>query len=440
GVVVVGGGAALAVGLGGSSGTTSTRDSEPALGGAPSTAAISPTSAAGAAVPPTPAQRSLPPGGALPPPTGALGKLQGPSAKSFWTQDTTGRVTSLAAAEGMLVVATDSDVTGFDYGGSAKWGPLPAGGIAGSGNGVVDSGVVYLVASFAGGAPGQVAVLALDLMTGSPRWTTPLPPDPSPLTGVRVAGVLGGKVFVVGTAGSTPAMWALDVASGSSVWNKAGVQYATLTVPAGGEQVLAAGSPDPNTPVTAAALDVDTGDQAWAHQLGTSVDYSHVSLSKAVSAGDRYVLLSSTPDGDVLAAGNTATGQDAWTSKLPEPAGDAGTVSLITRSPDSSAVIALSRRGVYAVEAQTGKVLWQSQGTESFVTSADGGTPQIADGNVYVCDQKGGWWAVDLATGRTRWRYAATRPEVAADPVWIAVSGGVVTSAGSLLTMILAKG
>ncbi|MBS2553924.1 PQQ-binding-like beta-propeller repeat protein, partial [Catenulispora sp. NL8] len=419
------------------SGTTPTVNSEPVVGGAPSTV---PTSAAGATAPPTPGRRSLPPGGALPPPTGALGKLQGPSAGSFWTLNIPGLVTSLAAADGMLVVATDSEVTGFDYGGSTKWGPLPAGGIAGSGNGVVDSGVVYLVALFAGGAPGQVAVWALDLMTGSPRWTTPLPPDPSPLQGVRVAGVLGGKVFVVGTAGSTPVVWALDVASGSSLWNKAGAQYATLTVPADGRQVLAVGSPDPATPVTAAVLDVDTGDQAWAHQLGTSVDYSQVSLNKAVFAGDRYILLSSTPDGDVLAAGNTATGQDAWTSKLPEPAGDAGTVSLVTRSPDSSAVIALSRRGVYSVEAETGKVLWQSQGTESFVTSSDGGAPQIADGNVYVCDQKGGWWAVDLATGRTRWHYAATRPAAAADPVWIAVSGGVVTSAGSLLTMVLAKG
>jgi outer membrane protein assembly factor BamB len=126
---------------------------------------------------------------------------------------------------------------------------------------------------------------------------------------------------------------------------------------------------------------------------------------------------------------------------LPEPVGDAGTLAFVTRSPGLASVVALSSHGLYAVDVASGRVLWQSQGTESFDTASDAGAPQFADTNVYVYDQTGAWWAVDLPTGRTRWRYPVVAGfEQGAEPVWLAVPGGVVVSAGGTVTMLPAHG
>ena len=447
-VVVVGGGAALAVGLnGGDSGTTPTAAAEPSTGTGSSIGAVPSTSAPGAGAPSSanavtpPPRHPLPPTGPLSAPTGAAGSLQGPEAAAFWMLPNVDQVTSLAAGEGVLVVCGDAGVAGYDLGANLKWGPVQAAGVPGSGNGVVAGGVVYLIVGSgagSGSASGGGEVLALDVKTGAEKWRAPLPPEAGP--GARIGGALGGMVFVVGTLASSPFLWALDVADGKSPWQKSGPQYATLAVPASGTQILAAGAPGAAVPVSAEAVDLRSGDQAWARQLGTSVDYSRVSLSKAVYAGQRYIVLGGAPDADSLVAGTTTSGQDAWTSKLPESAGDAGTLGLLAGSPDGTAVVALSRRAVYVVEAGSGKFLWQSQGSEMFDTGSDSGAPQIADGNVYVHDQKGTWWAVDLASGKTRWRYQSSGYTPGSEPVWLAVSGGVVVSVGGKLALVPANG
>jgi outer membrane protein assembly factor BamB len=312
--------------------------------------------------------------------------------------------------------------------------------VAGTGNGVVSDGVVYLIVATSGqaGATTGGDLIALDVRTGGQKWRTPMPQGS--WLDVRVGGVLTGVVFVVGSSGAAPFLWAVDAVSGAGLWQKDGVQFTALMVPAVGTQIMTAGSPDPNTPVTAVAIDIRTGDQEWTHQLGTSVDYSHVSLNKAAYAGDRYVLLVAAQDTDGLFAGFPSSGEMAWNLPLPEPQGDAGTVALITRSPDSNAVFAVSRRGLYAADARAGRLLWQSQGTEFFATGSDSGAPQVADGNVYVYDQKGTWWAVDAASGKTRWKYTADGFDRGTDPLWIALAGGVVFSAGGKLVMIAAKG
>lgn len=446
-VVVVGGGAVAMAGLGGSSGTTTAAASNPAtssVGAAPSTAvstAASPAAPGGAA--PTSAalpsgagqQHPLPPTGALPPPNGAAGALQGPAAAPFWELDGVGRVTSMASGEGMLVVLGDSGVSGYDLGGNPKWGPVPASGVPGSGNGVVASGVVYLVV--ASGAGGDL--LALDVKTGAQKWRTPMPVPSA--TGARIGGVLTGAVFVVGIAGALPFLWSVDAGSGAQRWMKSGVQFTTLAVPTDGTQVVVAGAPGPDAAGTIAGVDVGNGDQVWARPLKTSVDYSRVSVSMAASAGEVYVsLLVDAQNPGTLVGGAASSGQDKWNASLPEAPGEAGTLALITCSSGSAAVVAVSHHGLYAVDLSSGRVLWQSQGADSFNTVSDAGAPQIADGIVYVYDDKGTWWAVDLASGRTRWQYAAAGFDGAADPVWVAVSGGLVLCTGGRLAMVAARG
>ena len=129
-----------------------------------------------------------------------------------------------------------------------------------------------------------------------------------------------------------------------------------------------------------------------------------------------------------------------WNSPLPVPPADVGSIALITCLPEANAVVVLSRHGIYAADVRTGDVQWQSQGTESFATASDAAAPQSADGNVYVPDQQGTWWAVDVATGRTRWKYTVPGYDPNTDPVWIAVPGGVVIAAGGTLVLISAEG
>jgi outer membrane protein assembly factor BamB len=447
--VVVGAGAAF-VGLGGSSGTTPAAAAKPptspgsgaGVGAAPPTTAPSSTAAglpapSSSAVPSGAGTRHpLPPTGALPPPTGAAGRLQGPAVTPFWELPVTGGISSMAAGEGTLVVSGDQGVSGYDLGGNPLWGPVQAVGAPGSGNGVVASGAVYLIA---GSSVGGGDLLALDLRTGAQKWRTPLPAGSQ--LGARVGGVLNGTVFVIGTSGAAPYLWAVDATRGTTRWQKTGVQFATLAVPSDGRQIVAAGVTGPDTAGTVGALDIGTGDPVWSQPLKSWVDYSRPSVSRATFDGAMYVsLLVDAQDGGTLVGGTTDGGQTRWSTPLTPPAGDTGPLARITRSPDGTAVVAVSRHGVYAADPRTGRILWQSQGTESFDTASDTGAPQIVDGIVYLHDQKGSWWTVDLATGRTRWQYAVPGFDGATEPVWVAASGGVVLFTGGKLALVAAHG
>lgn len=442
-VVAVGGGTAVAVGLGGSSGTTTAADVQPSkgpVGAVPPAGGLTGSGAASSAsaMPPV-ERRPLPSAGPLSPAGGAAGALEGPDAAAFWQMPDVGRVDSLAVGEGVLVVAGAAGVSAFDLGSNPKWGPSQDVGVPGSGNGVVAAGVVYLlVTSGQGAAAGGPELLALDLKSGEPKWRIPAPPAAAP--GMRVGGVAGDAVFVIGMSGGLPFLWAVNASDGRSLWQTSGVEFATLAVPPTGGQILTAGVPDPNAEGSYAAVNIGTGAQVWTRPLRTSVDYSHVSLSKAAYAGDRYVLLLGAQNGDSLVGGFVDGGQTTWSTAVPEPAGDAGSLAFVTSSPDGKGVVALSRRGVYAADASSGAILWQSQGTQPFNTASDAGAPQFADGNVYLYDQQGTWWAVDFATGRTRWKYSFAAFDQGTEPVWSAVPGGVVIHAGGGLVMIAANG
>jgi outer membrane protein assembly factor BamB len=383
-------------------------------------------------------QRPLPSSGPLPPAVGAAGTLEGPDAAAFWQMAGVGRIDSLAVGDGVLVVCGEAGVSGYDLGSNPKWRSSQAFGVPGSGNGVVAGGVVYLIVSAVQGSDvGGVELLALDLKTGEQKWRVPALPSGG--TGMRIGGAFSETVFVAGTAGGLPFLWAVSASDGRSLWQKTGVEFATLAVPSAGDQILTAGAADPNSQGSYMAVNIGSGAQVWSRPLRTSIDYGHVSLSKAAYAGDRYVLLGGL-NGDSLFGGLADGGQTTWSTALPEPDGDAGSLAFVTSTPDGNAVVALSHHGVYAADASSGAILWRSQGTQSFDTASDVGAPQFADGNVYLYDQQGTWWAVDFATGRTRWKYSFARFEQGTEPVWSAVPGGVVVSADGGIVMIAANG
>ena len=319
---------------------------------------------------------------------------------ALWQLAGVGQVSSLAFGDGVLVVSGQNGVSGYDLGSNPKWGPVKVAGAVGAGNGVVAGGVAYLiVASDMATAGGDL--LALDVRSGAQKWRVQMLQGAS---GVRVAGVSGGVVFVVGMAGPAPFVAALDAADGKLLWQKSGVEFATLALPADGTRILAAGTQAPNSAGTCAALDGRTGEQVWARPLDAAVGTGSVSLSKLACAGDRRL-----PGPGRAERRRPGRGHGGRRPARVErgPAG-AGRRRGDARVRDALARPGLGRRPVrprlYAVDVASGRVLWQSQGTESFNTASDAGAPQLADTNVYVCDQTGAWWAVDLPTGRTRWR------------------------------------
>jgi outer membrane protein assembly factor BamB len=92
---------------------------------------------------------------------------------------------------------------------------------------------------------------------------------------------------------------------------------------------------------------------------------------------------------------------------------------------------------VYAVDAKTGQQKWKT-GVADQSTSLEhmeSGAPQVADGNVYVLDSKNTLWALDAATGATRWKYAFP-----VAPQWIAGGGFVYAAYGSASVAIKASG
>lgn len=449
GAVVVAGGAAAAVSFGGSSGTVpeAARSSPPA-GAQPSVPVPSSTAAAPAPSSSVPAavRKPLPPSGPLPAPGGQAGVLDGPVAQAYWSVRAEGDVCSIVAAGGAVVCLAERGLTAYDLGGNVLWGPLPVAGVRGSGNGAVAQDVAYFVAQ--GGAPvvgAPLELVAVDVKGGGQKWRTPLPNDE--WAQVRVCGVAGGVLLVAANAAGTPVLGALDAATGRPLWDKAGVEYTTVAVPSGGASgpgggasVLTAGAHDAFSGVIVQFLDAHTGAAAWSQTLQTDVDYSRPSFSKAAFAGVQYVLLGGAMGADGLFAGALTSGQRVWDLPLNVVAEDQGALAHVVRAPDADIVFVTTPHGLYAADAAAGRLLWQTQCPDELATQPVGAAPQSADGNVYVYDHTGTWWAVDAASGRTRWRFAMPASGVDPDPAWVAAPGGVVAGTGGMLTMITAAG
>ncbi|MFC9592358.1 PQQ-binding-like beta-propeller repeat protein [Streptomyces sp. NPDC056944] len=350
----------------------------------------------------------------------------GPEAKPLWTAPVSEPVVQIAGEGGTVVAFSAKHIWAFDPAGRRRWGPvahLPdssAGAIEGS-IAAVSGGMAYAVLRRGAGEL-EKALRAIRLDTGAEAWTLPAPYK-SP-TGVGVAGVLDGTVYLTGTAGASmidpkkgfqivagPMLWAVDVAKRKTAWNSiltdTAVKYpqGRLFVPSSGTRLLWASKNTDGSAQTMAALDVRTRKFAWEQPSpGAATDpmerltdgrYDHWTDGPHSSAGGLFLHVT-----DRLRAVDPANGHVVWTS--PEVA-----LKAAVASPDGRTVYATARARdalaitVYAFDARGGTVRWA--GT---IADATGALPvlQSADDTVYL-SAGGHLWALDAADGEVRWHH-----------------------------------
>jgi outer membrane protein assembly factor BamB len=181
------------------------------------------------------------------------------------------------------------------------------------------------------------------------------------------------------------------------------------------------------------ALDAATGALLWEHgpegygffltpAVSNGVVYAAATVE--VKNNDNYIVLNN------LYALDAATGSLLWQSPLTP------TVQQFQFAPTTPAVAngvvyigsASFPYGMYAIDAHTGRHLWQ------FRTTAPVSSPAVANGVVYLSTQDGNLYAFDAGTGAVLWRYAIgeaihgsnsylSSPAVVNGMVYIAVPG-----------------
>jgi len=144
------------------------------------------------------------------------------------------------------------------------------------------------------------------------------------------------------------------------------------------------------------ALDRASGKPVW-----TFATSGPVHSSPAVAQG---LVIAATPAGRIFAV-SEATGQLKWSVQtgptLPQNITPAGGWDLYVSSPvvvDGTIVIGAGDGNVYALDLTTGRERWRVK-TGGKVRA----TPSVSDGVVVVGSWDGRVYAIDLATGKTRW-------------------------------------
>lgn len=166
------------------------------------------------------------------------------------------------------------------------------------------------------------------------------------------------------------------------------------------------------------SLDAATGKQRWSYTRTTGVSGQYGYDGYAVVSGDTVYIAS---DSGAVFALDTASGKPRWQRTWPNagdtiyaaPAVDGGMVFAAVGGPDG---------GGYALDATTGKIVWQTSHVEGFDA-----VPLAADGVVYFGSQAPDTLtALDEKTGAMRWQAGASG--INAPPI---TGGGLVYVAGA---------
>ncbi|MFE5295522.1 PQQ-binding-like beta-propeller repeat protein [Streptomyces sp. NPDC056632] len=361
-----------------------------------------------------------PSGPALGDPARPLG--DGAEAKPLWTAAVSEPLVQIAGEGETVVAFSAKHIWAFDPAGGRRWGPVAH---------VPDSvaGIEGTIAAVGGGMAYAVVMTdptrlekslrAIRLDTGAEAWSLKAPYGRP--TGLTVAGMLDGQVYVTGTAGASivdakkgltiiagPMIWAVDAKKRTDwkiILTDPEVKYpqGRLFVPSSGDRVFWASRNTDGSAQTIGALDVRTRKMAWEQPspgaAASIVDlhlqgrYSHWSDGPHSSAGGLFLHVS-----DRVYGVDSANGHVVWTSpKFP--------LKAVVASPDGRTVFAAAPDGmtvrVYALDARTGTVRWAG-----LIAGAMGSLPvlQSADGHVYVA-AGGHLWALNARDGKARWHY-----------------------------------
>jgi outer membrane protein assembly factor BamB len=296
-----------------------------------------------------------------------------------------------------------------------------------TGSPVIVDGVVYAGTRDEDGA-GTSAVHAVDLVTGRPRWSTPIP---SSVHGT--VAVDGGRVFVPSLRGS---LFALDATDGSLLWqrdpepgtppsNQRAYSYYSPTVAAGRVYWAYQTRFGPASQGLLVALDPATGAAVWqAPMTGATMSDG----APAVAGGRVYV---GNQTADRVIAYDAATGARLWVSTAVLGGWQDGIPSVA-----GGRVYIGANDGIVARDAQSGADLWtyRSPGRSHVSSGSTPSAAAIAGDTVYMGFPSGAVTALDASTGAVRWDRVlpgttylggvASSPVVSGEAVFVGANNG----------------
>ena len=232
--------------------------------------------------------------------------------------------------------------------------------------------------------------------------------------------VVGDRVFLLSSDG---VVHALDLATGAGIW-ELGLGATTGSASpliVAGLVVVGDGSG------VVHALDTASGHKRWSTQTDGAID--------GAAAGVGNLALTATEGGSAYAL-DAQTGSVIWKATLPP-----GVTHSVTAS---AGTVFVGAKGILvALRLSDGSILWQSP----VATSGDCGTPTVADGLVF--DSTGldgsdpaakGVVALDASTGAVRWRYTSPTQRQAYTPAVIDGRAFVVAEDGTVVALDAATG
>jgi outer membrane protein assembly factor BamB len=323
--------------------------------------------------------------------SGGSGTLGG--RRSHWTHDFTGSVDESFLPK-VVTLAGDTVYAGQNgklYAVDAASGKLrwtsPNGPYDGPASGwwyapVVSGGIAFVVRNPGPGRPGTL--YAVSARGGGQKWTLAakqsLVPPPA----------AAGSLVYVSVDG---ALRALDATTGTQRWQLASSGANAFTSPiVSGTTVCVADSAG-----ILAGLDATTGARRWTHTASDGIG----AQTWAAQDGVLYACANRQ-----VRAYDLASGAVRWSSAVDarlDPGNKPLTVAGGTVFVPGDARVQQSAQALTALDAGTGTVRWSfTTGTKAYVE----GPAAVAGGTVYLGSERG-LYAVDAATGRRKWVAAA---------------------------------
>ncbi|MCI0702335.1 MAG: PQQ-like beta-propeller repeat protein [Planctomycetia bacterium] len=184
--------------------------------------------------------------------------------------------------------------------------------------------------------------------------------------------VVGGKIYGVGKIDGKECLWCLNEKDGSEMWKK---EFAAGSVRNYGEGPRCtptyhvdpkAGAVIYATGVSGdlACLKADTGEKVWSKNFGKDFGGRMMSgwgYSESPLVDGGKLICTPGADKAAIVALNTSTGETIWKAEIPKCGGSGYSSPVKAKVGDVSMYITVMGRsgGVVAVNAETGKLLWQ---------------------------------------------------------------------------------
>jgi outer membrane protein assembly factor BamB len=238
---------------------------------------------------------------------------------------------------------------------------------------------VYVVRAAVNSPRGNL--FALDRNTGQQLWSFPQDSIPGDFSSTTPAVANGIVYFGVNRSGVGPVVYAVNATTGQEIWHHNGPLTQIVSSPSlmDGQVFVAF------TDGTIRALDAANGQVIWSVQQDQGA-YS----SPAVAAGRLYIALHNRG----LLALDASTGSQFWLAPMPGPQWSSPAV-------ENGRVFVGSRddHKLYAFDAVTGQTLWTATTNDWVQTS-----PAVANGIVYIGNNSGNVYAFNAETGGLIWQ------------------------------------